>query len=121
MDGERSLHADAEGHLADGERLLEAAALAADHDALEHLDALAAGLDDAHVHTHGVARSKGWDVRAQVGLVDEIGLVHGGSLMLPGRRAWVARNGPDVTGGLAGGTQVTTNVRCVKGWISHWK
>src|SRR4029079_12696180 len=36
-------------------------ALALDHDALEHLDALAIALDDAEMHAHGVARLEARD------------------------------------------------------------
>src|SRR5262245_55018883 len=53
---ERALDADAEADLADGERLAQSVALAADHHALEDLDALAGALDDADVHLHRVAR-----------------------------------------------------------------
>ena len=56
-----------------------AAALAADDDALEHLDPLAVALDHADVHLQGVAGGEVGDVVAQVGAVDEIGGVHGGS------------------------------------------
>src|SRR5436853_1034035 len=79
VDRERPLHADAEGDLADRERLLEAAALTPDHDALEDLDALAVPLHDADVHLHGVARPEIRQVVTEVGTVDEVGLVHGGS------------------------------------------
>src|SRR5688572_5078011 len=48
--GERALDADAEAHLAHGEGLAHAGALAADDRALEHLDALAVAFDDAHVN-----------------------------------------------------------------------
>src|SRR3954453_6630723 len=56
MQGERALDADAEGVLADGERLARPGALALDHDPLEDLDALAGALDDPEMHAHGVAR-----------------------------------------------------------------
>ena len=56
MERERALDADAEGLLADGERLARTGALALDHDPLEYLDALALALDHLEVHTHGVAR-----------------------------------------------------------------
>ena len=51
---ERPLHADAEGLLADGERLPGAMALALDHDALEHLGAAPRALDDLEVHAQTV-------------------------------------------------------------------
>src|SRR4029079_6930290 len=68
---ERPLHADAEGLLADGERLARARALALDDDALEHLDALAAALDHLEVHAHGVARLELRHV-AQLRLLDAL-------------------------------------------------
>src|SRR5262249_23241329 len=66
-----------ERDLADGERLAEPSALAPDHDALEHLDALAIALDDAHVHLDGVARPELRQVVAQTRRFDEVDLVHG--------------------------------------------
>jgi hypothetical protein len=74
---ERALDADAEADLADGERLLQAGALATDHDALEQLGALAGALDDADVHLERVTRVERGDVVAQAGTVDEIGVLHG--------------------------------------------
>ena len=52
--GERALHADSEADLADGERLAVARAVAADDDALEDLDALAAALDDLVADLDGI-------------------------------------------------------------------
>ena len=51
-----SLHADAEGLLADGEGLTDALTLALDHDTLEDLRAAARALDDLEVDAHAVAR-----------------------------------------------------------------
>src|SRR3954454_23020056 len=62
---EGALDADAEAHLAHGEGLARAAALAADHDALEDLDPGAVALDDADVHLDGVAGTELGDVVAQ--------------------------------------------------------
>src|SRR3954453_14191874 len=62
---EGPLDADAEADLAHGEGLAGAAALAADHDALEDLDARAGALDDADVHLDGVAGTELGDVVAQ--------------------------------------------------------
>ena len=73
---ERPLDADAERDLADRERLAQAPVLAADHHALEHLNPLATPLHHPDVHLHGVAWAELRDIRAQVGLLDEIGLVH---------------------------------------------
>src|SRR5262249_32756943 len=56
VERERALDANAERVLADGERLACTGALALDHDALEHLDALPRAFDDLEVHAHGVAR-----------------------------------------------------------------
>ena len=77
MHRERALDADPEGDLADREGLAEAAVLATDHDALEHLHALAVPLHDPHVHLDGVTGPEIGDVRAQERLLDQIGLVHG--------------------------------------------
>ena len=73
---ERPLDTDAERDLADGERLAQAAVLASDHDALEHLNPLAVPLDHPDVHLHGVAWAEVRDIRAEIGLLDQIGLVH---------------------------------------------
>src|SRR6266508_2427172 len=77
VDGEGPFDPDAEGHLADGERLAKAPALAADDHSLEHLDALATALDHPHVHLDGVARTELRQVVAQARAFDEIDLVHG--------------------------------------------
>src|SRR5262249_38544592 len=52
--GEGALHTDAEADLAHGEGLTDSVALAADHDALEHLDPGAVALDDPDVHVERV-------------------------------------------------------------------
>ena len=52
---ERTLDADPEGLLADGERLARAVSLALDHDAFEHLRAAARSLDHLEVHAHAIA------------------------------------------------------------------
>ena len=71
MQRERALHADAEGLLADGERLAGAAALALDHDALEDLGPAARALDDLEVDAHAVARLEGGHA-AQLGALDAV-------------------------------------------------
>src|SRR5919201_625586 len=53
--GERAIHADSEGLLADGERLAHPVALALEHDALEDLGPAPRSLDDLEVHAHPVA------------------------------------------------------------------
>src|SRR5262245_30388921 len=53
---ERALDADAEGVLADRERLAGAGPLPLDHDPLEDLDPLAVALDHPEVDAHRVAR-----------------------------------------------------------------
>src|SRR5947209_472536 len=58
VDRERALHADAEAHLADGEGLPHAGALAADDDALEDLDPLSVALDHPDVHLQRVTRAE---------------------------------------------------------------
>src|SRR5882757_889527 len=54
----RSLDALARGHLAHGERGVDAATLLGDHHAFVSLQALALAFDDAHVDDHGVARGE---------------------------------------------------------------
>src|SRR5712671_2960760 len=55
---ESAFHALARGHLAHGERGIDAAVLLGNHHALVGLDALALALDDADVDDHRVARGK---------------------------------------------------------------
>src|SRR5437016_5233046 len=55
---ERALHADTERDLANRERLTHASAPAADHRALEDLDALPVALGHAHVDLDGVTRTE---------------------------------------------------------------
>ena len=69
--GERALDADAEGLLADGERLAQTAALALDDDALEHLGAAAIALDDLEVHPQAITSLEGRDA-AQLGALDVV-------------------------------------------------
>src|SRR5829696_1836519 len=76
---EGALDTDAEAHLADGEGLADAAALTADDDALEDLDARAVALDHAHVHLHGVPGAEVGDVAAQRVGVECVQGVHVGS------------------------------------------
>ena len=59
--GERALHADAEGLLADREGLAHPLALALDDDALEDLGAAARALDDLEVDADAVAGLEGGD------------------------------------------------------------
>src|SRR5213082_2561470 len=61
VDREGALDADAEGDLPDGERLADAAVLAADHHALEDLVALAVAFVDADVHLERVAGAEARD------------------------------------------------------------
>ena len=71
--GERALHADAEGLLADGEGLADALALALDDDALEDLGPAAGALDDLEVDADAVAGLEGGDaaeLRALEGVDD---------------------------------------------------
>src|SRR6266508_5051599 len=72
VDGERSLDTDPERDLPNGEGLAHPAPLAADHDALEHLDPLPAGLGHADVDPHGIARPKLRQVVPQTWLLDQI-------------------------------------------------
>src|SRR5262249_2142648 len=76
VDRERPLDANPEAHLPNRERLAGTAPLAPDHDALEHLGALAVPLDHADVDLQGVAGGEIGDVVAQVCAVDEVSAVH---------------------------------------------
>src|SRR6476661_299225 len=82
---EGPLDADAVALLADGEGLADATTLAAQHDALEDLDALLGTLDDLDVDIDGVAGAEGRDVVAQRRLVDEVQRVHVGDTSLRSR------------------------------------
>ena len=76
MDREGALHTDAEGDLADGEGLRNAAALTGDHNALEDLGTGAAALDDLDVHLEGVTGAEVGHIVAQrsgIDLVDQVG------------------------------------------------
>src|SRR6266480_1899225 len=74
--GESAFDADAEAHLADSERLARTAALAADHDPLEHLHALTVALHHPDVHLQRVAGREVRNVVPKVGAIDKIGCVH---------------------------------------------
>src|SRR5699024_3774624 len=76
--GERALDTHAERHLADGEGLTDAAALAPDHHAPEDLDTLLGALDDLDVHVKRVAGPKFGDVVAEGLAVDKVESVHEG-------------------------------------------
>src|SRR3712207_4311218 len=78
VDREGPLDADAEGDLADGERLPQAAALAAQDEALEDLDPLPAPLDHADVHLDGVAGPEVGQIVAQLRALDHVGDLHDG-------------------------------------------
>ena len=84
---ERALDAHAVAQLADRVGLLQPAALAADHVALEHLDPLLAALDHADVHLELVAGCEVGDIGAQRLVVDEVGGFHGGRPSGAGRAA----------------------------------
>ncbi len=70
--GKPALDADLEAHLADLEGLAEAVTLAADDDALEHLDTRARAFDDVDVHLDGVAGTEVRDVGTQRCCVDVV-------------------------------------------------
>src|ERR687893_2945305 len=61
MHGERALHADAEGLLANGEGLADPLALALDHNAFEDLGTTAGALDDLEVDADAIAGLEGGD------------------------------------------------------------
>ena len=69
--GERALHADAEGLLADREGLAHALALALDDHALEHLGPAARALDDLEVDADAIARLELGDA-AQLGALESV-------------------------------------------------
>mgnify|MGYP003381052735 CR=1 FL=1 len=74
--GEGALDTDAEGHLAHGEGLTDAAAVATDDDALEHLDARARALDDLDVDVDGVTGAEGRDVALEGDGVELVETLH---------------------------------------------
>src|ERR1700687_54207 len=76
VDGERPLDTHAVAFLADGEDLTDTAALPANDDTLEDLDAFLGTLDHLHMHIHCVAGAEGRDIVAQRRLVDEVQRVH---------------------------------------------
>src|SRR5262245_13230239 len=80
----RALDADSVAELADGVRLLQAAALTTDHVALEDLDTLLAALDHTDVHLELVTGKELGDVVAQRLVVNEVGRLHGVSLRIEG-------------------------------------
>ncbi len=62
MEWEDALDADAVADAADREVGVDTAALLAQDDSLEHLDALPLALDDLGVHAHGIARAEARDI-----------------------------------------------------------
>src|SRR5699024_6310968 len=74
--GERALDTHAERHLADGEGLTHAAALAPDHHAPDDLDTLLAALADRDVHAKRVAGPQFADGGAEGLAVDKVESVH---------------------------------------------
>src|SRR5687767_12903459 len=75
MQREDALHTLTKGDLPHSERRAEAAAVQADHDAFEDLDALLVALAHLYVHAHGVSRLH---VRpfGQLRLLDRLNRVH---------------------------------------------
>src|SRR6202140_1925519 len=76
MHEKRFLDADAVRDPADGERLVGAAASACDHDALEHLGAFLAALDDPRIDLHRIARADVGEALFQLVALDQIDDVH---------------------------------------------
>src|SRR2546421_177612 len=70
VERERSLNADPERLLSDGERLSRARALPFDHDALENLDTPALALDHLKVNADGIARLESGAIAAQLPLLE---------------------------------------------------
>src|SRR3984957_20187145 len=85
---EGALDADAVAHLAHGEGLTQAAALAPDHDTLEDLNAGAVALRHLDVHLEGVTRAETRNVIPELCLL-KLGDrgVHDGCFLSPGRNA----------------------------------
>src|SRR5690349_2898054 len=73
---EGTLHADAEGHLTDGEGLADALALAAQDKALEYLDTGVLAFDDVHVNLEGVTCAERGNIGAQRGCIYGIENMH---------------------------------------------
>src|SRR5580692_1833935 len=92
---EGALDAHAVAHLADGERLPQAAALAPDHNTLEHLDPGAVAFLDPHVHLNGVTGAELRDVVADLGLLKlgDRGM-HGGNFLSQSVLAGCAHDAP---------------------------
>ncbi|MNY74316.1 hypothetical protein D3C86_2133160 [compost metagenome] len=76
MNREGTLHADTEGHLADGEGLADALALAAQDEALEYLDTGVLAFDDVHVNLEGVTGAERGNIGTQRGCIDGIENMH---------------------------------------------
>src|ERR687893_3120386 len=93
VDRVRPLDTDAEADLPDLEGLAQPAALAADHDALEDLDAGAVTLDDPGVHLDGVTGAEGGNVGALRLGVESVQRVHRCILLLKAHREFDARMG----------------------------
>ncbi len=74
---ESTLHADAEGHLADGEGLADTGVLTTDNNAAEHLDTGLGALDDLDVNVEGIAWAEIWDVGTQLCCIDLVKNMHG--------------------------------------------
>src|SRR3712207_3040122 len=113
---EGALDTDAEADLAHGEGLADAAALTADDDALEDLDAGAVALDDAHVHLDGVARPELGDVVAQRVGVEYVQGVHRGSPVLAVMSLRCGQQTPPAvrSGVLRSGGSSPSTARCVR-------
>ena len=76
MDGEHSLHTDAIGDAADGERLRDTAALASNHGALKNLDSFTLALADVHVNSNGVANVELRNLRLYGILGNQLQCIH---------------------------------------------
>src|ERR1700691_5376999 len=89
---ERALNANPVAHLAHGEGLTQAAALAPDHDTLEDLNAGAVAFRHLNVHLEGVTRAEARAVSPELGLL-KLGDrgVHDGCSLSPGSECAAAR------------------------------
>ena len=80
---EGALNANVEADLADREGLARGSALTANHDALEHLDALTVTFGDAVVHAHGVADVEIGDIVLNLLLFNRADVIHCRFLLFP--------------------------------------
>ena len=109
---ERPLDADAEGLLADRERLARARALALEDDALEDLGAAAVALDHLEVDAHAIARVEAGKTLPQLAPLDAVD--HAAHRFLATPRTWREKTAGPVPGAarLRNGTYSGRRSKC---------